>query len=118
RGEGGLELAPPLSGRAADGRRADGRRRRGPHPAARGRCARRLARARGVPCPGLEGGGLKGGPQGPGSEPGPVCYGRGGTEPTVTDANVVLGYLNPDYFAGGAMRLDVEAPHAALTEFG
>ena len=45
------------------------------------------------------------GPESASSTPGPVCYGRGGTEPTVTDANVVLGYLNPAYFAGGAMRL-------------
>ena len=47
------------------------------------------------------------GPESASSTPGPVCYGRGGSEPTVTDANLVLGYLNPDYFAGGAMRLDV-----------
>jgi N-methylhydantoinase A len=45
------------------------------------------------------------GPQSASSTPGPVCYGRGGEEPTVTDANLALGYLNPDYFAGGAMRL-------------
>jgi len=44
-----------------------------------------------------------------GADPGPVCYGRGGTEPTVTDANLVLGYLNPDRFAGGQMTLDAEA---------
>ena len=44
------------------------------------------------------------GPESASSTPGPVCYGRGGAEPTVTDANLVLGYLNPDYFAGGAMR--------------
>jgi N-methylhydantoinase A len=50
------------------------------------------------------------GPESAGSTPGPVCYGRGGQEPTVTDANLVLGYLNPDYFAGGALRL---APGAA-----
>src|SRR5262249_15925453 len=46
------------------------------------------------------------GPESASSTPGPVCYGRGGSEPTVTDANLVLGYLNPDYFAGGAMKLD------------
>src|SRR5437867_607472 len=46
------------------------------------------------------------GPESASSTPGPVCYGRGGTEPTVTDANLVLGYLNPDYFAGGTMTLD------------
>ena len=45
------------------------------------------------------------GPQSASSMPGPVCYGRGGEEPTVTDANLALGYLNPEYFAGGAMRL-------------
>jgi N-methylhydantoinase A len=50
------------------------------------------------------------GPQSASSTPGPVCYGRGGEEPTVTDANLVLGYLNPEYFAGGALRL---APGAA-----
>ena len=47
---------------------------------------------------------LRVGPQSAGADPGPVCYGRGGTEPTVTDANVVLGRLNPDYFLGGEMR--------------
>ena len=46
------------------------------------------------------------GPQSAGSTPGPVCYGRGGTEPTVTDANLVLGRLNPGNFLGGEMRLD------------
>jgi N-methylhydantoinase A len=45
-----------------------------------------------------------------------VCYGRGGLEPTVTDANVVLGYLNPDSFCGGAMRLDAEGATAAIRE--
>ncbi len=45
------------------------------------------------------------GPESAASTPGPVCYGRGGTEPTVTDANLVLGYLNPHYFAGGALTL-------------
>jgi N-methylhydantoinase A len=45
------------------------------------------------------------GPESASSTPGPVCYGRGGTEPTVTDANLALGYLNAEYFAGGAMRL-------------
>ena len=52
----------------------------------------------------------------PGAQPGPVCYGRGGTEPTVTDANLVLGYLNPDYFCGGELQLDVEGVHAAIDE--
>jgi N-methylhydantoinase A len=63
-------------------------------------------------------GGFRVGPQSAGAEPGPACYGRGGTEPTVTDAGVVLGYLNPDYFAGGTMSLDADAAHAAVTNFG
>ena len=46
------------------------------------------------------------GPESASSDPGPICYGHGGTEPTVTDADLVLGYLDPDYFAGGAMALD------------
>ena len=54
------------------------------------------------------------GPDSAGSTPGPACYARGGTEPTVTDANLVLGYLNPGNFAGGTMRLDVEAASAAI----
>jgi N-methylhydantoinase A len=49
------------------------------------------------------------GPESAGADPGPICYGRGGTKPTVTDADTVLGYLNPEYFAGGAFRLDVDA---------
>jgi N-methylhydantoinase A len=52
-----------------------------------------------------EAGALKVGPRSAGSEPGPACYGRGGQEATVTDASVVLGYLNPEYFAGGALKL-------------
>jgi N-methylhydantoinase A len=54
------------------------------------------------------------GPDSAGSAPGPVCYGRGGIEPTVTDANLLLGYLNPDNFAGGSMRLDVAAARQAV----
>ena len=46
------------------------------------------------------------GPESAGADPGPISYGQGGTQPTVTDANLVLGYLNPDYFNGGAMALD------------
>jgi N-methylhydantoinase A len=57
---------------------------------------------------------LKVGPQSSGAEPGPACYGLGGTEPTVTDADLLLGYLNPDYFLGGRMRLDVEAAERAV----
>jgi len=49
------------------------------------------------------------GPRSAGAEPGPICYGKGGTEPTVTDANVVLGISGPDYFLGGKQRLDVKA---------
>ncbi|WP_329055608.1 hydantoinase/oxoprolinase family protein [Amycolatopsis sp. NBC_01488] len=56
------------------------------------------------------------GPDSAGSEPGPVCYGRGGTEPTVTDADLVLGYLDPAYFLGGGMKLDAEAARAVLRE--
>ncbi|MFG1309057.1 hydantoinase/oxoprolinase family protein [Xanthobacter tagetidis] len=51
-------------------------------------------------------GSLKVGPQSAGSEPGPACYGRGGEEATVCDASIVLGYLDPDYFAGGTFKLD------------
>ncbi len=54
------------------------------------------------------------GPESAGSSPGPVCYGRGGTRPTVTDADAVLGYLPRDGFAGGRMRLDVEAAEDAI----
>lgn len=63
-----------------------------------------------------EGGALRVGPQSAGASPGPVCYGRGGTEPTVTDADLVLGYISPDYFLGGRMKLDVEAARAAIEE--
>jgi N-methylhydantoinase A len=56
------------------------------------------------------------GPDSAGSQPGPVCYGAGGTEPTVTDANLVLGYLNPERFAGGSMRLDLEGARRAIEE--
>ncbi len=55
----------------------------------------------------LEAGGLRVGPQSAGADPGPACYGRGGTAPTVTDANLFLGRLNPGYFLGGAITLDV-----------
>src|ERR1700686_2483036 len=63
----------------------------------------------------IDGGGfLNVGPQSAGADPGPVCYGRGGTRPTVTDADLVCGYLNPDYFLGGAQVLDIKAARAAL----
>ncbi|MGH7318795.1 MAG: hydantoinase/oxoprolinase family protein [Candidatus Rokuibacteriota bacterium] len=54
------------------------------------------------------------GPDSAGADPGPICYGLGGTEPTVTDANLVLGYLNPDYFLGGKMRLDVDGARRGI----
>ena len=57
---------------------------------------------------------LKVGPRSAGSEPGPVCYGRGGTEPTVTDADLLLGYLNPGFFAGGSMQIDRDAASTAM----
>ncbi|HVH73324.1 MAG TPA: hydantoinase/oxoprolinase family protein [Stellaceae bacterium] len=62
------------------------------------------------------GGALKVGPQSAGASPGPVCYDRGGTLATVTDANVVLGYLNPRQLVGGALRLDAEKARAAVAE--
>ena len=57
---------------------------------------------------------VKVGPDSAGSRPGPVCYGKGGTEPTVTDADLLLGYLSPDYFLGGAMGLDTDAVKGAV----
>ena len=57
---------------------------------------------------------LKVGPKSAASEPGPACYGRGGEFPTVTDADLVLGYLNEDYFLGGTMKLDKEAARKAI----
>ena len=56
------------------------------------------------------------GPRSAGSEPGPACYGRAGVRPTVTDADAVLGYLNPEFFLGGRLRLDTGAADAALAE--
>src|SRR5205085_2780466 len=52
---------------------------------------------------------LRVGPDASGADPGPAAYGQGGTEPTVTDADLVLGYLDPGFFLGGAMPLDVDA---------
>src|SRR5438093_1252810 len=63
-------------------------------------------------------GGLRVGPRSAGAEPGPACYGRGGDEATVTDASVVLGYLNPARFAGGVMALDVAAAERAVAAIG
>lgn len=60
------------------------------------------------------GGVLAVGPQSAGATPGPVCYGRGGTSPTVTDASVALGYLDPDFFLGGTIKLDRDGALAAL----
>ena len=57
---------------------------------------------------------LKVGPQGAGAKPGPVCYGLGGTSPTVSDANLALGYLNENYFLGGKMKLDRGAAMEAI----
>ena len=54
------------------------------------------------------------GPDSAGADPGPVCYGRGGTAPTITDCNLVLGYLDPGGLAGGALKLDIEAARAAI----
>jgi len=61
---------------------------------------------------------LKVGPESSGADPGPVCYGQGGTEPTVTDADLILGYLDARYFLGGKMQLDVDAARNALGRFG
>lgn len=65
---------------------------------------------------------LKVGPRSAGSSPGPACYGAGGTEPTVTDANLLLGYYDPGFFLGGRMKIDVDAARGAIdglaTELG
>src|SRR4051795_8687373 len=62
------------------------------------------------------GGALQAGPHSAGASPGPVCYGQGGGEPTVTDANVVLGYINPAHLVGGALKLDADRARAAIAE--
>jgi N-methylhydantoinase A len=59
---------------------------------------------------------LKVGPDSAGAEPGPVCYARGGIEPTVTDADLVLGYLDPNFFLGGRMKLDLPKARKAIEE--
>jgi N-methylhydantoinase A len=59
---------------------------------------------------------LKVGPDSAGAEPGPVCYGLGGSEPTVTDADLILGYLDPDFFLGGRMELDREGASRAIEQ--
>jgi N-methylhydantoinase A len=61
-----------------------------------------------------DGGKLRVGPKSAAADPGPACYGRGGSSPTITDADVVLGRINPDYFLGGEMRLNVAAAHDAI----
>ncbi|WP_020667174.1 hydantoinase/oxoprolinase family protein [Amycolatopsis nigrescens] len=66
----------------------------------------------------LEAGGLRVGPRSAGADPGPACYQRGGTEPTVTDANLVLGRIDPDWFAGGALDLSAEAAKNAIAGLG
>ena len=63
-----------------------------------------------------KGGLLRMGPQSAGADPGPVCYRKGGEEPACTDANLVLGYLNPGFFAGGQISLDIDASRAAIEE--
>ncbi len=64
----------------------------------------------------VAGGHLAVGPESAGSEPGPACYGRGGEEPTITDADIVLGIIDPAYFLGGQMKLDIEKSKAAVEE--
>jgi N-methylhydantoinase A len=61
-------------------------------------------------------GAVRVGPQSAGSVPGPACYGQGGTEPTVTDADLVLGYINSDYYLGGAMTVDVTAARRVIDQ--
>jgi N-methylhydantoinase A len=61
---------------------------------------------------------LKVGPDSAGADPGPACYGQGGTQPTVTDADLLLGYLDPDFFLGGRMRLDRAAAERAVASLG
>jgi N-methylhydantoinase A len=65
-----------------------------------------------------EGGLLRVGPQSAGAQPGPACYGQGGEEPTITDANLMLGRLAADRFLGGEMKLDIAAAKKALTRVG
>jgi len=62
------------------------------------------------------GGALQIGPHSAGASPGPVCYDLGGTEPTLTDANVVLGYINPDHLVGGALKLNASKARSAIAE--
>jgi N-methylhydantoinase A len=66
----------------------------------------------------LEAGGLRVGPVSAGADPGPACYARGGDKPTVTDANLVLGRIDPGYFLGGRMQLDPRVAEAAIADLG
>ncbi len=61
-------------------------------------------------------GGIRVGPQSAGAQPGPACYGQGGEDATVTDASLILGYLNPDYFAGGGQTLSIERARKAVAD--
>jgi N-methylhydantoinase A len=63
-----------------------------------------------------DGGALRVGPDSAGADPGPACYGQGGTRPTVTDADLLLGYISPAYFLGGRRELDVDAARTAMAE--
>ena len=65
-----------------------------------------------------EAGGMRVGPQSAGAAPGPVCYGRGGEKPTLTDANLVLGHMSPEHFLGGRMQIDAEKTMAAFEAYG
>lgn len=65
-----------------------------------------------------EGGSLRVGPKSAGAEPGPACYGRGGEQPTVTDAKLMAGVLDPDYFLGGEVSVSTELAESALTRLG
>jgi N-methylhydantoinase A len=62
------------------------------------------------------GGALQAGPESAGASPGPVCYDQGGSEPTITDANVLLGYINPAHLVGGALKLNADKARAAFAE--
>ena len=108
-------------------RRVDGSRRLAPAhprtPRSRNACGRRGGRCpfRREPEGGSiawidKGGALQVGPQSAGAEPGPACYDQGGAQPTCTDANVILGYINPDYFLGGRREIKPELSHDAIKE--
>ncbi len=64
----------------------------------------------------LDGEALRVGPTSAGADPGPACYGRGGTDPTVTDADLILGFLNPEFFLGGRMKVDPELSKKAILD--